>query len=72
MKTCETCKWWVSPTPGITRRYSEPPLDPDGSCELINGGKNKDVSVEAGDGNGGVWINTGPKFGCVLHEDKTP
>ena len=61
-KTCATCKHWSQT----------------GSCLKVGGADNVRLRVEFDDVHEGpddgpcvtVWLQCGPTFGCVLHEEK--
>lgn len=79
MGTCDTCKHWreVAATSTIYRgRYARPCGNP----KLLGNGVDIDIDqlgsigapFETAREPGGVFIDTGPKFGCIHHAAKGP
>lgn len=72
MKTCDTCKWWgVSPVsgqpPGVSDFFEKINYK---ECGALGSLEPDSADVDGFEMGSMPEIVTGPKFGCIHHEEK--
>lgn len=69
MERCKTCKFWT--TREIYSNHNYHDVTVCDRCDIVNDPQGFNVSASAADDTSlDCWLQTGPEFGCIHHEEK--